>query len=105
MAYDRIERFLNNRNVLIRDEAMSEGSVQAAPAFPREVVERAPDLGASALILVHNHTSGDPQPSSEDIATTHELVAAVGLFGINVHDHLIIGWQGHVSLSQLGYLG
>lgn len=109
MAYDRIERFrvlfLNNRNVLIRDEVMSEGSVQAAPVFPREVVKRALDLGASALILVHNHTSGDPQPSGDDIAITHELVAAAGLFGISVHDHLIIGRQGHVSLSQLGYLG
>ena len=109
MAYDRIERFrvlfLNNRNVLIRDEVMSEGSVQAAPVFPREVVRRALDLGASALILVHNHTSGDPQPSGDDIAITRELVAAAGLFGISVHDHLIIGRQGHVSLSQLGYLG
>ena len=109
MAYDRIERFrvlfLNNRNVLIRDEVMSEGSVQAAPVFPREVVKRALDLGASALILVHNHTSGDPQPSRDDIAITQELVAAAGLFGISIHDHIIIGRQGHVSLSQLGYVG
>lgn len=109
MAYDRIERFrvlfLNNRNVLIRDEVMSEGSVQVAPVFPREVVKRALDLGASALVLVHNHTSGDPQPSGDDIAITRELAAAAGLFDISVHDHLIIGRQGHVSLGQLGYLG
>jgi DNA repair protein RadC len=107
MAYDRIERFrvlfLDNRNRLIRDVVMSEGSVQAAPVFTREVIRRALELGASALILVHNHTSGDPQPSRDDIEITHEIMTAAALFGIGVHDHLIIGRQGHVSLRQLGY--
>lgn len=108
MAYARRERFrvlfLDNRNRLIRDEVMSEGSVHAAPVFTREVVRRALELGASALILVHNHTSGDPQPSAEDIEVTRELLAAAKLFGIVVHDHLIIGRHGHISLGQLGYL-
>ena len=108
MAHDGIERFrvlfLNNRNVLIRDEVMSEGSIHTAPVFTREVVKRALDLGAGAMILVHNHTSGDPRPSRDDIDITRELSAAAKLFGIAVHDHLIIGRQGHVSLCQLGYL-
>lgn len=107
MAYDRIERFrvlfLDNRNRLIRDVVMSEGSVQAAPVFTREVIRRALELGASALILVHNHTSGDPQPSRDDIEITHEIMGAAALFGLGVHDHLIIGRHGHVSLRQLGY--
>lgn len=109
MAFAPVERFrvlfLNNKNVLIRDEVMSEGSIQAAPVFTREVVKRALDLGAAALILVHNHTSGDPQPSRDDIDFTREVVAAAGLFGITVHDHIVIGRQGHASLGQLGYLG
>lgn len=108
MAYGRTERFrvlfLNNRNVLIRDEVMSEGSVHAAPVFTREVVRRALELGASAMILVHNHTSGDPEPSRDDIEITRELEAAARLFGIAVHDHIIIGRHGHTSLGQLGYL-
>ena len=108
MAYARRERFrvlfLDNRNRLIRDEVMSEGSVHTAPVFTREVVRRALELGASALILVHNHTSGDPQPSADDIDVTHELLAAGRLFGIVVHDHLIIGRHGHVSLGLMGYL-
>lgn len=107
MAYDRIERFrvlfLDNKNRLIRDVVMSEGSVQAAPVFTREVIRRALELGASALILVHNHTSGDPQPSRDDIEITHEIMAAAALFGLGVHDHLIIGRHGHVSLRQSGY--
>ena len=108
MAYDRIERFrvlfLDNRNMLLADEVMGEGSVQAAPVYPREVVKRALDLGASGLILAHNHTSGDPAPSPDDIAVTREIVAAARLFDIAVHDHIIIGRQGHVSLGQLGCL-
>lgn len=109
MAFAPVERFrvlfLNNKNILIRDEVMSEGSLQAAPVFTREVVKRALDLGAAALILVHNHTSGDPAPSRDDIEITREIAAAAGLFGIMVHDHIVIGRQGHASLGQLGYLG
>lgn len=108
MAFARVERFrvlfLNNKNVLIRDEVMSEGSIQAAPVFTREVVKRALDLGAAALILVHNHTSGDPQPSRDDVEFTRELIAAARLFDIAVHDHIVIGRHGHASLGQLGYL-
>lgn len=108
MAHGAVERFrvlfLNNKNVLIRDEVMSEGSLQAAPVFTREVVKRALELGAAALILVHNHTSGDPRPSQDDIDITREIIAAAGLFSINVHDHIVIGRQGHASLGQLGYL-
>ena len=108
MAYARVERFrvlfLDNRNRLIRDELLGEGSVQSAPVFTREVVRRALELGASALILVHNHTSGDPQPSGDDIDVTREILAAARLFGIAVHDHLIIGRHGHISLGRLGYL-
>jgi DNA repair protein RadC len=108
MAHARVERFrvlfLNNRNVLIRDEVMSEGSVQAAPVFTREVVKRALDLGAAAMILVHNHTSGDPRPSADDVALTRELIAAARLFDIAVHDHIVIGRQGHASVVQLGQL-
>ncbi|MFC3714390.1 RadC family protein [Sphingoaurantiacus capsulatus] len=108
MAFAAVERFrvlfLNNKNVLIRDEVMSEGSLQTAPVHVREVVKRALDLGAAALILVHNHTSGDPRPSQDDIDITREMMAAAGLFGIAVHDHIVIGRQGHASLGQLGYL-
>jgi DNA repair protein RadC len=108
MAFAPVERFrvlfLNNKNVLIRDEVMSEGSLQAAPVYTREVVKRALDLGAAALILVHNHTSGDPRPSQDDVEITREIMAAAGLFGIAVHDHIVIGRQGHASLGQLGYL-
>lgn len=109
MAYERIERFrvlfLDNRNMLIRDQVMSEGSVQSAPVHVREVVRRAIELGASALILVHNHTSGDPRPSRDDIELTAEMVAAARLFGMKVHDHIIIGRHGHASLSELGCMG
>ncbi len=109
MAHGAVERFrvlfLNNKNVLIRDEVMSEGSIQAAPVFTREILKRALDLGAAAMILVHNHTSGDPQPSRDDIDITREVMAAAALFGITVHDHIVIGRQGHASLGQLGYMG
>lgn len=97
--------FLNTQNILIRDETMSEGTVHTAPVFTREVIRRALELGASALILVHNHTSGNPKPSRDDIEITREIKTAASFLDIAVHDHIVIGRQGHVSLGQLGHLG
>ena len=108
MAHLRVEQFrvlfLNNRNFLIADEVMFEGSVRSAPVFPREIVGRAIELGASAVIIVHNHTSGDPTPSADDIEVTKEIVAAARLFDIMVHDHIVVGRQGHVRIAELGYM-
>lgn len=108
MAHLRVEQFrvlfLNNRNFLIADEVMFEGSVRSAPVFPREIVGRAIELGASAVIMVHNHTSGDPTPSADDIEVTKEIVAAARLFDIMVHDHIVVGRQGHVRIAELGYM-
>ena len=96
--------FLDRKNVLIADELQQSGTVDHTPVYPREVVRRALELGASSLILVHNHPSGDPTPSQQDIATTERVVEAGKALGISVHDHLIIGRDGHVSLKGLGYL-
>ena len=108
MAHGAIERFrvlfLNNRNVLIRSELMAEGTVNQTPVYVREVMKRALELGASAIVLAHNHPSGDPQPSRDDIAITSQIVAAGKPLGITVHDHVIIGRQGHASLKALGLI-
>ena len=96
--------FLDRKNVLIADEIQQSGTVDHTPVYPREVVRRALDLGASSLILVHNHPSGDPTPSQQDIATTERVVEAGKPMGISVHDHIIIGRNGHVSFKALGYL-
>ena len=96
--------FLNNRNVLMRDEAMSSGTINAAPVYPREIVKRALELGASAVVLVHNHPSGDPSPSREDIAMTKAIVEAGRHLGLAVHDHVVIGKTGHASFRALGLL-
>ncbi len=96
--------FLNNRNILIRDEAMGSGTVNAAPVYPREIVKRALELGASGVILVHNHPSGDPQPSREDIAMTKAVVEAGRHLGLAVHDHVVVGRSGHASFRALGLL-
>jgi DNA repair protein RadC len=96
--------FLNNRNRLLRDEVMWEGTVNQAPAYPREIVKRALELGATALILVHNHPSGDPAPSRDDIRLTKAIEAAASAHDIAVHDHLVIGREGHASLRALGHL-
>lgn len=94
--------YLDNRNRLMRDELVADGSVDHAPVYPREVVRRALELSASALILVHNHPSGDPTPSQADIAVTRQVVDAARLFGIQVHDHLVIGREGTASFRALG---
>lgn len=83
--------FLDRKNKLIRDERQNRGTVDHTPLYPREVVKRALELGASAIILVHNHPSGDPTPSRADIETTKEVAKAAALLGVTLHDHLIIG--------------
>ena len=96
--------FLDRKNVLIADKVQNKGTVDHAPVYPREVVKRALELSASAIILVHNHPSGDPTPSKADIAMTREIVTAAKALGISVHDHLVIGRAGHSSFKSLGLL-
>jgi DNA repair protein RadC len=97
--------FLDRKNVLMHEEVHQRGTVDHTPVYPREVVKRALDLGASALILVHNHPSGDPTPSRADIAMTREIVAAAKALKIDVHDHLVIGrGQRPASFKALGLL-
>jgi DNA repair protein RadC len=108
MAHRTIERVrvlhLSSANTLIRDELVSEGSIDQAAVYVREVIRRAIDLGSAAIILVHNHPSGDPSPSKQDIALTRDIVEAGRHLGITVHDHVIVGAQGHSSLRALGLL-
>ncbi len=108
MAHLAIERvrvlFLNSRNMLIRDEAMWEGSVDESAVHVREIMRRALDCQATALIIVHNHPSGDPSPSPQDIRLTKELVEAGRHMRISVHDHVIVGAKGHSSLRSLGLI-
>ncbi|PZO09068.1 MAG: DNA repair protein RadC [Alphaproteobacteria bacterium] len=94
--------YLDRRNILMRDELVADGSVDHAPVYPREVIRRALELSASALILLHNHPSGDPAPSQADIVVTKQVVDAAKLFGLQVHDHLIVGREGTASLRALG---
>jgi DNA repair protein RadC len=93
--------FLDKKNHLIADEVQGVGTVDHAPVYPREVIRRALELSASAIILVHNHPSGDPQPSADDIHLTHQIIAVGKPLRVAVHDHLIIGKHGHVSLKGL----
>lgn len=108
MAPSAVERVrvlhLNTRNLLIRDELMNEGSIDEAPIYARQVIARALHLGSAALILVHNHPSGDPSPSRADIEVTRKIVEAGKPLGITVHDHIIIGSDGHASLRSKGLL-
>ena len=93
--------FLDKRNALIADEVQQSGTVDHTPVYPREVVKRALELSASALILVHNHPSGDPTPSSADIKMTRDIVDIAKPLGTMVHDHIIVGREGHASLKGL----
>ncbi len=93
--------FLDKKNHLIADEVQGVGTVDHAPVYPREIMRRALELNASALILVHNHPSGDPQPSTDDIHLTHQIIAVGKPLNVAVHDHLIIGKHGHASLKGL----
>lgn len=95
---------LNAKNVLIRDEVMSEGTIDQSAIYVREVLRRALDIGSSAVILVHNHPSGDAQPSRQDIAITRELIEAGRRVGLAVHDHIIIARGGHQSMRALGLI-
>lgn len=108
MAHQPTEQFrvlfLDRKNVLIADEAQGAGTVDHVPVYPREVVKRALELNASAFILVHNHPSGDPTPSAEDIAMTKAIESAGDILGIVLHDHLVIGKSAHVSMRADGLI-
>lgn len=108
MAHEKREHFrvlfLNRKNQLMADEVQQVGTVDHTPVYPREIVKRALELGATALILVHNHPSGDPNPSDSDIAMTEEIIRAAASLDILVHDHIIIAQNGHVSFKSLGLL-
>ena len=108
MAHEAIERvrvlFLNARNVLIRDEPMWEGSVDESAVYIREIMRRALDCHATAIIIVHNHPSGDPTPSQQDIRLTRDLAEAGRHLRITLHDHVIIGANGHSSLRAMGLI-
>jgi len=108
MAHEKVEQtrvlFLDPRNRLIADERQNRGTVNHTPLYPREVVRRALELGATAIILVHNHPSGDPEPSRADIDMTKEVQEAAGKLGIALHDHLVIGRDRHASFKGLGLL-
>lgn len=108
MAHAETEQFrilfLDRKNVLIADEAQAKGTVDHVPVYPREVVKRALELNASALILVHNHPSGDPTPSEADIAVTRQIEEAARALSITLHDHLVIGSASEFSFRSAGYL-
>lgn len=105
LVHERVRvLYLDSRNRLVLDQLLSEGDVSEAAIHPRQVVKQAMDLGAAALILVHNHPSGSPEPSRADIQITNRIAEAAGLLGIVVHDHVIIGRHGHVSFKAKGLL-
>ncbi|MCX5578407.1 RadC family protein [Kaistia terrae] len=105
MAYEEKEQFrilfLDRKNVLIADEVQQVGTVDHTPVYPREVVKRALELSATAIVLAHNHPSGDPTPSRADIEMTKTIVAIADPLGIAVHDHIIVGRNGHASFRAL----
>jgi DNA repair protein RadC len=105
MAFEDHEEFrvlfLDKKNGLIADEAQGVGTVDHTPVYPREVVKRALELAASAVILVPNHPSGDPTPSTQDVKMTLDIIAVAAPLGVTVHDHIIVGRQGHASLRGL----
>jgi DNA repair protein RadC len=108
IAYSKVEEFhilfLDRKNALIKDERQQRGTIDYTPVYTREVMKRALDFGASALILVHNHPSGDPTPSATDIAVTNDIIKTAAMLGIAVHDHLIIGRGVHTSFRDLGLI-
>jgi DNA repair protein RadC len=108
MAHEPIEQvrllFLDRKNHLIGDEVVQRGTIDHTPLYPREVVKRALEVGATALVLVHNHPTGDPTPSKADIDMTRTLARAAEGVGISLHDHLVIGRHGHSSFKALGLL-
>lgn len=108
MGYAQIEQFrilfLDRKNSLIADEVQQRGTVNHTPVYPREVMKRALILNASALIVAHNHPSGDPHPSRDDIEMTRQLKEAANVFEIELHDHVVIGHGRHASFRSLGLL-
>ncbi len=108
MAYNSVEHlrvlFLNSSNRLLRDEVMARGTVNQAPLYPREILKRALEIGATAIIVVHNHPSGDPTPCQADVKATAHLVAAARTLDIAVHDHLIVARSGWRSLRAEGLI-
>ncbi|MGZ5262127.1 MAG: JAB domain-containing protein, partial [Burkholderiales bacterium] len=108
MAYETVEQFrviyLDRKNKLIADEAQQKGTVDHTPVYPREVVKRALALEASALIMVHNHPSGDPTPSRADIEMTRKVKDAAAAVGITLHDHVVVSRGGHVSFRTQGLI-
>ncbi len=108
LGHEKKERFriifLNTRNAIIADEVQQEGTVNHTPVYPREVIKRALELGATALIMVHNHPSGDSKPSAADIQMTHEVAEAGERLGIVLHDHVVVSKNGHTSFKDSGLL-
>lgn len=108
MQYEEKEQFrvlfLDRKNRLIADEVLGYGTIDAAPVYPREIVKRALELGSTAIILAHNHPSGDPTPGQSDIVMTKTIVDVAKALSISVHDHLIIGRQNTVSFKTLGLM-
>jgi DNA repair protein RadC len=108
MAFEDHEEFrvlfLDKKNGLIADESQGVGTVDHTPVYPREVVKRALELAASAIILVHNHPSGDPTPSTQDVKMTLDIIAIAAPLGVTVHDHIIVGRQGHASLKGMRFI-
>jgi DNA repair protein RadC len=108
MAFQSIEQFrvlfLDKRNRIIADEVQQEGTVDHTPVYVREIVKRALELSATAIILVHNHPSGDPTPSRADIEMTQQIVESAKNLGITIHDHIIVGKEGHASFRGLSLI-
>ncbi|MFK4057458.1 MULTISPECIES: RadC family protein [Brevundimonas] len=108
LAHEPREQFrvlyLDKRNILMREEHRADGTVDHAPVYVREVVRRALELSASAMILVHNHPSGDPTPSRADIEMTRRVIEAARVFDIQVHDHVVVGREGEQSFRALGLI-
>lgn len=108
MAHDQNEQFrllfLDGKNALIADEIQSRGTINHAPVYIREVVKSALSYGAVSIIMAHNHPTGDPTPSRDDIEMTRAVQRALAEVGVNVHDHIIVGRKGHASLRSLGYM-
>lgn len=108
MAHLNVERvrvlYLNSQNLLILDHLVGDGTLDESPIYTREVIKKGLDVGAAAMILVHNHPSGSPQPSRADIQVTQKIMEAARLMGMTVHDHIIIGREGHTSLKAKGLI-
>src|SRR5690606_12553387 len=105
MAFEDIEQFrllfLDKKNRLIADEVQQKGTVDHTPVYPREVIKRSLELSGTAVILLHNHPSGDPSPSTADVQMTRQIIEVAKPLGITVHDHIIIGRAGHASMKAL----